>query len=377
MYMLLRTSGNKTKPIQVKMLVHNEELQMEVDTGASCSVISEETYNILWSNNAPKLNTTDVKLRTYTGETVKILPGSITVDIEYHEQQEKLNLLVVAGAGPTLLGRDWLHKIRLDWKGMLNKMYTSPANLQEILDKHKAIFSEELGLITGMTAKIHIDNQAEPKFCRPRTTPYALTEKVNQEIDRLERSGIIKPVEFSDWASPIVSVVKPDGSMRLCGDYKVTINRVTKVDKHPIPRIRDILSTLSGGKSFTKLDLAHAYQQVPLDEESQKLTTINTPKGLYQYTRLPFGISSAPAIFQRVMETLLQGIPNVSVYIDDILVTGRTQEEHLQNLQDVLSRLERAGLRLKRPKCAFMLPSFDYLGYQISAEGIQPQQRRR
>ena len=153
---------------------------------------------------------------------------------------------------------------------------------------------------------------------------------MNLEIDRLERSGIIKPVEFSDWASPIVSVVKPDGSMRLCGDYKVTINRVTKVDKHPIPRIRDILSTLSGGKSFTKLDLAHAYQQVSLDEESQKLTTINTPKGLYQYTRLPFGISSAPAIFQRVMETLLQGIPNVSIYIDDILVTGRMQEEHLQ-----------------------------------------------
>ena len=107
---------------------------------------------------------------------------------------------------------------------MLNKIYTSPASLQEILDKHKAIFSEELGLITGTTAKIHIDNQAEPKFCRPRTTPYALTEKVNQEIDHLERSGIIKPVEFSDWASPIISVVKPDGSVRLCGDYKVTIN---------------------------------------------------------------------------------------------------------------------------------------------------------
>ena len=96
----------------------------------------------------------------------------------------------------------------------------------------------------------------------------------------------------------------------------------------PIPRIRDILSTLSGGKSFTKLDLAHAYHQVPLDEESQKLTTINTPKGLYQFTR-PFGISSAPTIFQRVMETLLQGIPDVSIYIDDILVMGRTQEEHL------------------------------------------------
>ena len=144
------------------------------------------------------------------------------------------------------------------------------------------------------------------------------------------------------------------------------------MDKYPLPRIDEILSSLSGGKSFTKLDLAHAYQQVPLDEESQELTTINTPKGLYRYTRLPFGISSAPAIFQRVMETLLQGIPNVSVYIDDILVTGKSHKEHLGNLQEVLSRLEQAGLRLKRSKCAFMLPSIDYLGHRISAEGIQP-----
>lgn len=107
---------------------------------------------------------------------------------------------------------------------------------------------------------------------------------MNKEIDRLEKAGIIKPVEFSDWAAPIVPVVKPDGSVRLCGDYKVTVNRVAKVEKYPLPRIDDILSSLSGGKSFSKLDLAHAYQQVPLDEDSQKLTTINTPKGLYQYT---------------------------------------------------------------------------------------------
>ena len=167
---------------------------MEVDTGASCLVISEETYNKLWSNNTPKLNLADVKLNYQTCETIKIL-GPICVDVEY---QKKLNLLVIAGAGPKLLGRDKLHKIRLDWGGMLNKIHTPPANLQEILDKHKAVFSEELCLIRGTTAKIHIDDQAKPKFCRPRTTRYALTEKVNQEIDRLERSGIIKPVKFSD-----------------------------------------------------------------------------------------------------------------------------------------------------------------------------------
>ena len=150
MYMLLRRSGNELKPIQVKMRVENEELLMEIDTGASCSVISEETYSKLWSNNAPKLNTTDVKLRTYTGKTIKIL-GSVRVDVEYQEQKEKLNQLVVAGTGPTLLGRDWLRKICLDWRGMLNKIYTSPANLQEILNEHKAINFSVKNLVSSQT----------------------------------------------------------------------------------------------------------------------------------------------------------------------------------------------------------------------------------
>ena len=127
---------------------------------------------------------------------------------------------------------------------------------------------------------IYIKDHSEPKFCRPRTIPYTLKEKVNQEIDRLKWTGIIKPVEFSDWPAPIIPAVKPDGSGRLCGDYKVTVNRVAKVDKYSLPRIEDILSTLSGGKSFTQLDLAHAYQHESLDKESQKLTTINTPKGI-------------------------------------------------------------------------------------------------
>ena len=109
-----------------------------------------------------------------------------------------------------------------------------------------------------------------------------------------------------------------------------------------------------------------------VDKESKKLVVINTHKGLYQYNRLPFGITSAPAIFQKAMEGLLQGIEHVTVYIDDILVTGRTEEEHLQNLEEVISRLEKAGIRLKKSKCAFMLPSIEYLGHTISAEGLHP-----
>ena len=137
-------------------------------------------------------------------------------------------------------------------------------------------------------------------------------------------------------------------------------------------RVEDLFAILSGGCSFTKLNLAQAYQQIPLDESSKQYVTINTHKGLYRYNRLPFGVSAAPAIFQRTMENLLQGMPHVSIYLDDILVTGTSEADHLKTLDEVLNRLETAGLRLKQNKCAFLLPSVEYLGHRISAKGLQP-----
>ena len=121
-------------------------------------------------------------------------------------------------------------------------------------------------------------------------------QKVNQELDRLEKAGVIEPIQFTDWAAPIVPVLKRDGSLRICGDYKVTVNRAAKLDAYPIPRIDDLFASLTGGKKFSKLDLAHAYQQIPLDEESQKLV-INMSKGLFRYNQLPFGVASAPKYF--------------------------------------------------------------------------------
>ena len=124
-------------------------------------------------------------------------------------------------------------------------------------------------------------------------------------------------------------------------------------------------------KLFSKLDLSHAYLQVPLDEQSRQYVTINTHKGLFEYKRLTFGVASAPSIFQRLMENLFQGIQGVCVYIDDILITGSTDKEYLHNLALVLARLESAGMRLKREKCALLLPSVSYLGHFISAEGLK------
>ncbi|CAC5387068.1 unnamed protein product [Mytilus coruscus] len=160
--------------------------------------------------------------------------------------------------------------------------------------------------------------------------------------------------------------------MRNCGDYKVTINQVSKLDNYPIPKTDDLYATLSGGQAFSKLDLSQEYQQIVLDEESLKYITINTHKGLYQYNRFPFGVSSAPGIFQRTIENLLQGIPRVVVRVDDILVTGSSKSEHLDNLETVLSKLQESGMRLNKDKCVFLAPKVVYLGHRIDQHGIYP-----
>ncbi|XP_071113031.1 uncharacterized protein [Haliotis cracherodii] len=234
-------------------------------------------------------------------------------------------------------------------------------------DKH----IDDIGEFKDQKVTIEITSNVR-RFYKHRNVAYTLRQKVDDELERLEKQGIIKPVQYSDWAAPIVPVVKSNGNIRICGNYKLTVNKVARTNVYPIPRIEDLFSSLSGGKTFTKLDLSQAYQQLTLDEESQKLTTINTHHGLYQYQRLPFGISAAPAVFQRTMECLLKDSPHVCVYLDDILVTGASEQEHLENMKEVLSRLSKARLRLNAQKCKFMVGSVKYLGHKIDAQGLHP-----
>ena len=248
-------------------------------------------------------------------------------------------LLIVAGCGPTLMGRDWLSRIRLNWQ-QIHHLCTE--SLQAVLARYPAVFQEGLGTLKGYQANIHVDPDAVLRYNAARSVPYALRDLVDRELQRLQDEGTLEPVEFAEWAAPIVAVLKQDKStVRICGDFSVTVNPVSKLDKYPIPKVNDLFAKLGKGKLFSKLDLSHAYQQLPLDTESKKYVVINTHKGLFQYSRLPFGISSAPGIFQRVMDSLLQGIEGVVVYLDDILITGSTVEAHLE---EVLSRLQRASL---------------------------------
>ena len=233
------------------------------------------------------------------------------------------------------------------------------------------VFKEELGTLSGFKVKLSLKQGTKPQFCRARQVPYALRDAVNRELQRLESLGVIESVAHSDWATPLVAVPKSDGSVRLCGDYSKTVNPVLEIDQYPLPRPEDLMTCLTGGCKFTKLDLSSAYQQIVLDDESCPYITVNTQKELYRYLRLPFGVSSAPAVFQKAMDTILQGLPQVICYLDDILVTGSTPQEHLQNLAVVLERLSQHGIRLKEKKCSFMQDSVDYLGHHIDAQGIR------
>ena len=323
------TPGEPTRPLKISVQIEDQSVPMEIDTGAGVSLVSEATYKEKWPDKT--LKQSSKKLYSYSGEAIPVV-GNMTVCVTYKSQVATLPLLVVKGEGPSLFGRNWLDHIRLDWHEIYN-MHASP--LQAILQKHAAVFQDGLGTLQGFKAKIFVEEGATPRFCKARTIPYALKYK---ELDRLVAEGTLEPVQFSDWASPIVPVLKADkSSVRLCGDFKQTVNPVSKLYRYPIPRIKDLFAKVAGGKSFSKINLSHAYQQLVLDEESKQYVVISTQKGLFQYTRLPFGKSLAPGIFQRVMESILHDIPNVVVYIDDILITGASEEEHLETLNLYLS----------------------------------------
>ena len=219
-YSLFTVSHRTAKPIRGNVQLNQPFLNMEVDTGASVSVISKDTYSKLWpSALAPPIESSDVQLQTYTGHSLPVL-GTIDVDVSYKHQTAKLTLVVVEGNGPSLFGRDWLQHINLDWKSlnMVQSQPTDPPTLTAVLNRHKVIFSDELGVIRGTSAKLYVDPQTRPRFFKYRTVPYSMRGKVEQELDRLQRQGVLTPVAFSDWAAPIVPVLKKVGSVRICGD---------------------------------------------------------------------------------------------------------------------------------------------------------------
>ena len=298
--------GLAMPPIKVPLLVDNVLLEMELDTGAAITIISETKYKEQFPGK--KLRELSTLPKTYSGERLRVV-GETDVKVEYERQKASLTLTVVAGDGPSLLGRNWLQLMKLNWRSI--KVVNTPkdGSLNYLLDKFSDVFTGKLGIIKSYSAKLSLKAGEEPKFFKPRSVPYAVRGAIDEELDRLEQQGILEKVTHSEWATLVVAAPKSDGRYRICGDFKVTVNPALNVDQYPLPKVEDLLAMLAGGRKFTKLDLSQAYLQLELHPEARQYCTITTHRGLYQFTRLPFGISSAPAIFQKVMDTILQGAP--------------------------------------------------------------------
>ena len=266
---------------------------MEVDTRAAVSLISDAAFKSLWPEaSRPPLHSSSVLLRTYTGEQLTLV-GQVSVNVSYGGKCHRLPLLIVLGNGPSLLARVWVLVLALKLEELSVLHTRNGDSLQGILERHAEVFRDELGLVRGLKVKLYVKDSVKPHFYKARPVPYTLREKVEAELVRLGKSGDIEKVQFSEWAAPVVPILKCDGSIRLCGDYKLTINRAAIVDPYPLPRIEDILSSIGNAKVFSKLDLANAYLQLALHEESKAYVTFSTHRGLF--SRLPFGVSSTVA----------------------------------------------------------------------------------
>ncbi|XP_033095838.1 uncharacterized protein K02A2.6-like [Anneissia japonica] len=182
----------------------------------------------------------------------------------------------------------------------------------------------------------------------------------------MQEEGVIYPVNFSQWATPLVCIPKADGRVHVCGDYKVTVNPSLHCDQYPIPTPEEVFTKLGGGKQYSKIDMKCAYQQLVLEDEAQEVVTINTHRGLYRYTRLPFGISSSPAIWQRFIEQVIAGLEGTCAIMDDVLVTGSSDTEHIMNLENLFERFNKYGVRVKAEKCTFLQRDVVYMGRKLS-----------
>ena len=363
---LLHKLGDSPDAIRVTLQVQGLPLEMEVDTGADISIIADQTRKSYFPKL--RLHPSSVILKTYTGEPVPVV-GQLNMKVQHGEQEAKLVLVVVTGNGPTLLGRNWLKYLRLDWKQISQLHSVKMQQLHTVLDRHSSVFQDGLGSIEPYRVSLQVQDDTKPKFYKAQPVPFATKDAVGRELDRLENEGILEKVMHSDWATPIVTVPKKDGTYRICGDYRLMVNPVMAIEQYPLPCPEDLFATLSGGTVLTKLDLSQAYLQYQLDETSTKLTTINTHQGLYQYRRLPFGVASAPALFQKLMDTVLQGKQGVICYIDNI--SSSEVAEHLSTLDSVLDCLQQHGFRLRKDKCRFLMPSVEYLGHIVDASGIR------
>lgn len=355
-------------PYTIRILVNDIEIPMEVDTGACISLIPYHMYERFFSD--VQLSRSDVDFCSFTGDVVKC-EGKVRVTVRHFGQVRRLWLHVLRASRFALVGRDWLEELRLNWQSIKSVVSKPVSDLDKLLSRYSDIFKGQ-GILKGPPAKLELIDGASPKRSKVYRVPIALQSTADRELDRLVSEGILTTVEHSEWSTSLLFIPKPDGSVRPCGDFKSTVNPLLKEVAPPQINMEDILCDLAGNQYFSNLDFTQAYNQMPIDEASRKLLTLVTHRGLYQYTRLPYGIKTAPSLWQRAVENVLRGIEGIHIYYDDILVAGRNIEEHNRRLELVFQRIAEHGLKLKLAKCSFLQSEVSYLGHVIDGKGTRP-----
>ncbi|XP_040275489.1 uncharacterized protein K02A2.6-like [Bufo bufo] len=365
---LFQVAGS-TPAIKVDVTLNGCPVSMDVDTGAAVSVIS--WTDLKASGLSLPLKPTKLTLQTYSKELLQPL-GYVKPLVTLGNRSQSRRLYVVRNGGPPLYGRDWIKALGMPPFTIAQCTLLSKVDhwVESLKSRFNEVFEDSLGTVKGKMAHLLLKPGATPRFCKARSVPFALRKKVEAELDHLLAEKIITKVDRSEWASPIVPVKKKNGDIRICGDFRVALNNQLLVDQYPLPRLEDLFGSLAGGQKFTKIDLKQAYLQLQVHPDSRHLLTINTHKGLFQYNRMVFGIAPAPAIWQRIMDEVLAGIPFTQCLLDDMLITGPTDEEHRKNVEAVLERLQKYGLRVNLSKCEFLKSQLEFCAHTVDRHGL-------
>ncbi len=342
-----------TDPWYVRLSIQNTEVDFKVDSGADITSVSRDVYDKM--KIRPKLQQTGIKLSSPGGPPP--VEGVFRTGVKYKGTMYKFPVVVLSGrGGPNLLSRSVGQAMGL---------------IEVHLDEVKS--SPGIGRVKTDPVKIKLRGNVDP-LCvtSARKVPFPLRDAVKKELERMLHEGVIRGVkEPTEWCAPMVAVQKKSGDVRICVDLKV-LNKAVCREHYTLPSLDEIAPKLAGSKYFSRLDAASGFWQIPLDEDSQLLTTFMTPFGRFAFTRMPFGITSAPEIFQRKMAEILEGLEGTEVIMDDILVHGRTIEEHDERLKKLLQRLEEVSLKLNAAKCQFRVPELVFFGHLVGRDGVRP-----
>ena len=329
--------GKPDDAFRMTLSVNGSDCMGLLDTGA--------TRTILTSDIVKPTKPCDRLLRAYNGGAVDTL-GMADITVVHGDRSMSCTCFVVsAGSHNVLFGQDVITGLQL---------------------------LTHVNTINIVPVSITVDENAKPTALPPRRPAFSTRKDIENELKRLVDNDIIEPVrEATPWVSPLVPVRKANGSLRLCVDYR-ELNKNIVRERQVLPTVEEITAELEGATMFSVLDAESGFHQLLLSEESRPLTTFSSHCGLYRFKRLPFGVTCAPEIFQRVVSDILCRVPGVVVYIDDILVYGKTAAEHDDRLKAVLERLKEANLRLNWAKCRVRQTEVKYLGHWLSSTGVTP-----